>query len=163
METPLELTVSDLLRGRGWRLAVAESCTGGLIGHRLTQVPGSSRYLDRALVCYSNEAKQELLGVPKHLFRRFGAVSSLVARAMARGVRRRSKTLVGLSVTGIAGPCGGSKQKPVGSVFIGIDGPTGTRVRQFQFQGDRESIKMRASQAALDILRQYLLHKKWSK
>jgi nicotinamide-nucleotide amidase len=156
----MEEIVGQHLLANDLTLAVAESCTGGLIGHRLTQIPGSSRYLDRALVCYSNQAKQELLDVPKHLIRRYGAVSSLVARAMARGVRRKSKTVLGLSVTGIAGPGGGSKQKPVGLVFIGIDGPGGTRVRQFHFQGDRPSIKMRASQAALEILRQYLLHKK---
>lgn len=158
----MEEIVGQHLLANDLTLAVAESCTGGLIGHRLTQVPGSSSYLDRALVCYSNQAKEELLSVPKHLFHRFGAVSSLVARAMARGVRRTSKTVLGLSVTGIAGPGGGSKQKPVGLVFVGIDGPGGTRVRQFHFQGDRQSIKMRASQAALNILRQYLLHKKWS-
>ena len=154
-----EIVGQDLLLN-DWTLGVAESCTGGLIGHRLTQVPGSSRYLDRALVCYSNQAKQELLDVPKFLFKRFGAVSSLVARAMAQGVRRRSNTMLGLSVTGIAGPGGGSKLKPVGLVFIGLDGPGGTRVRKFLFQGDRESIKMRASQAALDVLRRYLLSKK---
>ena len=157
----MEEIVGQHLLANDLTLAVAESCTGGLIAHRLTQVPGSSSYIDRSLVCYSNLAKQELLGVPKHLFRRFGAVSSLVARAMARGVRRISKTSLGLSITGIAGPGGGSKQKPVGLVFIGLDGPGGTRVRQFHFQGDRQSIKMRASQAALDILRQYLLHQKW--
>ncbi len=157
----MEEIVGQHLFAKDLTLAVAESCTGGLIGHRLTQVPGSSSYLDRVLVCYSNQAKQELLKVPNHLFRRFGSVSSLVARAMARGVRRISKTNLGLSITGIAGPGGGSIQKPVGLVFIGIDGPSGTRVRQFQFQGDRQSIKMRASQAALDILRQYLLHRKW--
>ena len=157
----MEEIVGEYLLAHDLTLAIAESCTGGLIGHRLTQVSGSSRYLDRALVCYSNQAKQELLDVPKHLIRRFGAVSSLVARAMARGVRKKSQTDLGLSVTGIAGPGGGSKLKPVGLVFIGIDGQGGTRVRQFHFQGDRETIKMRASQAALDLLRQYILHKKW--
>ena len=157
----MEEVVGKLLRANDLTVAVAESCTGGLIGHRLTQVPGSSSYLDRALVCYSNQAKQELLGVPKHLLRRFGAVSSLVARAMARGIRKSSKTELGLSVTGVAGPGGGSKHKPVGLVFIGVDGPGGTRVRQFHFQGDRQTIKVRASQAALDILRKYLLYKKW--
>ena len=156
----MEEIVGQQLFANDLTLAVAESCTGGLIGHRLTQVPGSSNYLDRVLVCYSNQAKEELLDVPKPLFRRFGAVSSLVARAMARGVRRRSKAMLGLSVTGIAGPGGGTKQKPVGSVFIGIDGPNGTRVREFHFQGDRQTIKLRASQAALEILRQYLVHKK---
>ena len=156
----MEDIVGKYLLADDLTLAVAESCTGGLIGHRLTQVPGSSRYLDRALVCYSNQAKQDLLDVPKSLLRRLGAVSSLVARAMARGVRRRSQTMLGLSVTGIAGPNGGSKQKPVGLVFIAIDGPGGTRVAKFNFHGDRQTIKLRASQAALDLLRKYLLHKR---
>lgn len=157
----MEEVVGQYLLSHGLTLAVAESCTGGLIGHRLTQVPGSSGYLDRALVCYSNRAKQELLAVPNYLLRRFGAVSSLVARAMARGVRKKSHTVLGLAVTGIAGPGGGSPQKPVGLVYVGMDGPDGTKVQKFLFHGDRHSIKIRASQAALAILREYLLHKKW--
>lgn len=156
----MEEIVGQSLRSEKLTLSLAESCTGGLIGHRLTQVPGSSHFLDRSLVCYSNQAKQELLGVPKSLLRRFGAVSSLVARAMARGVRSKSNTALGLSVTGIAGPGGGTKQKPVGLVFIALDSPAGTQVQKFCFHGDRGTIKMRASQAALDILRKYLLKRK---
>ena len=139
-------------------VALAESCTGGLIGHRLTQVPGSSSYLDRGFICYSNQAKQELLGVPKKVLQRYGAVSAPVAKAMATGARARSHTDLGLSVTGIAGPGGGTAQKPVGLVFMGIDGPHGAYAKQFQFYGARPDIKMRASQAALNMLRLYLLN-----
>jgi len=141
-------------------LAVAESCTGGLVGHRLTQVPGSSTYLDRVAVCYSDQAKIELLGVPKHLIRRHGAVSAEVAAAMARGIRLRSHAGVGLSVTGIAGPGGATAQKPIGLVYVGLNaGRSGqsSLIREFRFHGDRHSIKLRASQAALEMLRQWLV------
>lgn len=141
-------------------LAVAESCTGGLIGHRLTQVPGSSTYLDRVVVCYSDQAKIELLGVPKRLILRHGAVSAEVGAAMARGIRLRSHAGVGLSVTGIAGPRGGTAQKPVGLVYVGLNaGRSGqsSQIREFRFHGDRHSIKLRASQAALEMLRQWLV------
>ena len=154
----MEAMVGQYLRARYLTLATAESCTGGLIGHRLTQVPGSSGYFDRALVCYSNQAKQDLLGVSPHALRRYGAVSAQVVRSMARGVRKRSHTSIGLGITGIAGPDGGSKQKPVGLVFIGLDSPSGTKSWRFQFHGDRQTIQMRSSQAALDVLRRYLLN-----
>ncbi|MEE8608130.1 MAG: nicotinamide-nucleotide amidohydrolase family protein, partial [Nitrospiraceae bacterium] len=141
--------------------------TGGLIGHRLTQVPGSSAYLDRVVVCYSDQAKTELLDVPAELLARYGAVSEEVARAMASGIRARSQASIGVSVTGIAGPGGGTAQKPVGLVFVGLDsdlsqGPkrrrNGTRLAQeFRFHGDRETIKLRASQAAMDVLRRCLI------
>jgi nicotinamide-nucleotide amidase len=138
-------------------ISVAESCTGGLIGHRLTQVAGSSAYLDRVLVCYSNEAKLELLDVSKAILARHGAVSSEVAAAMARGVRERSRADVGLSVTGIAGPGGGTAQKPVGLVYVGFDAVgTGVLAKEFRFHGPRDTIKMRASQAALNLVRQWL-------
>ena len=155
----MEEVVGECLRSHGLTLAVAESCTGGLISHRLTQVPGSSSYLDRSLVCYSNQAKQDLLGVSPAILRRHGAVSAPVARAMARGIRKQSQAVFGLAVTGIAGPGGGSKQKPVGLVFVGLDWPGGTTVCKFYFHGDRPTIKMRASQAALDVLRRQLLQK----
>ena len=155
----MENVVGQQLKSTSVTLALAESCTGGLIGHRLTQVPGSSSYLDRGFVCYSNQAKQDLLGVPQKLLQRYGAVSAPVAKAMAVGSRTRSRTDIGLSVTGIAGPGGGSAQKPVGLVFIGIDGPHGPGTKKFQFHGDRQDVKMRASQAALNFLRLYLLHK----
>ena len=161
----MEQVVGRHLTKRGLMLAVGESCTGGLIGHRLTEVPGSSAYLDRVAVCYSNRAKVELLGVPERLIRRHGAVSAEVAAAMARGIRMRSQAQVGLSVTGIAGPDGGTPQKPVGLVFVGLDAAglgrgsragAGRVTREFRFHGPREAIKLRASQAALDILRQWL-------
>jgi nicotinamide-nucleotide amidase len=139
---------------------VAESCTGGLIGHRLTQVPGSSAYVDRAAVCYSNRAKTEMLGVSEELIAQEGAVSKEVAAAMARGIRERAKVSVGLSVTGIAGPGGATESKPVGLVYIGLDGGTGQPItKEFRFHGDRSVIKQRSSQAALDLLRRWLLDK----
>jgi competence/damage-inducible protein CinA-like protein len=153
----MEEVVGHALATRRMTIAVAESCTGGLIGHRLTQVPGSSAYLDRALVCYSNEAKMELLDVPKAVLARHGAVSPEIAAAMARGVRERSKTDVGLSVTGIAGPGGGTVQKPIGLVYVGFDAKgTGVLAKEFRFHGPRDTIKLRASQAALNVLRQWL-------
>jgi nicotinamide-nucleotide amidase len=155
----MEGVVGQALAARGLTVAVAESCTGGLIGHRITQVPGSSSYFDRSVICYSDEAKQELLGVPEALIRDHGAVSAEVAAAMAGGIRVRSRTDIGLSVTGIAGPRGGTKRKPVGLVCVGLDSgvtPTRRETRQFHFHGDRHMIKLRASQAALNVLRLYL-------
>lgn len=153
----MEEVVGRALATRKMTISVAESCTGGLLGHRLTQIPGSSNYLDRALVCYSNEAKMELLGVPKVILARHGAVSPEVAAAMARGVRERSKTDVGLSVTGIAGPGGSTAQKPVGLVYVGFDAKgAGVLAKEFRFHGSRDVIKLRASQAALNLLRQWL-------
>ena len=158
-EQTMEGVVGEQLTSACFTLALAESCTGGLIGHRLTQVPGSSSYLERGFICYSNQAKQDLLGVPRNILARNGAVSAPVAKAMAVGARTRSHTDIGLSVTGIAGPGGGSAKKPVGLVFIGIDGPHGSDAKKFQFHGDRQDIKMRASQAALNMLRLYTLGK----
>jgi len=156
----MEEIVGRELTKRGLVLAVAESCTGGLIGHRLTQVPGSSAYVDRGAVCYSNRAKTEMLGVPVDLIARRGAVSEEVAAAMACGIRERANVSVGLSVTGIAGPGGGTEAKPVGLVYIGLDDGTGRPItREFRFHGDRNVIKQRSSQAALDVLRRWLLDK----
>ena len=139
-------------------VAIAESCTGGLIGHRLTQVAGSSAYLDRGAVCYSNRAKTEMLGVPADLIVKHGAVSQEVAASMAKGIRERANVSVGLSVTGIAGPGGGTATKPVGLVYIGLDDGTGQPIAQeFRFHGDRTAIKQRSSQAALNLLRRWLL------
>jgi nicotinamide-nucleotide amidase len=159
----MEAVIGRHLAGRKVTLAVAESCTGGLIGHRLTQVPGSSTYLDRVAVCYSNRAKIELLGVPESLIRRHGAVSGPVAEAMAKGIRIKSRVDIGLSVTGIAGPGGGTVQKPVGLVFIGLSArrvhgePGGSVVKEVRFHGPRDAVKLRASQAALNLLRQWLI------
>ncbi|MDP9131983.1 MAG: competence/damage-inducible protein A [Nitrospirota bacterium] len=157
----MESVVGHLLGEQKLTLAVAESCTGGLIGHRLTQISGSSAYLDRVAVTYSNRAKVEMLGVPKDVIGRHGAVSSEVAAAMARGIRQRSGTSIGLSVTGIAGPGGATETKPVGLVFVGLDGgPNEARTKEFRFHGDRQVIKQRASQAALDLLRRWLIEKR---
>lgn len=153
----MEHVVGRLLAAKALTLAVAESCTGGLIGHRLTQVAGSSGYLDRCMVCYSNQAKTELLGVPPKLLQRHGAVSPEVAAAMAQGVRERSGVGIGLSVTGIAGPGGGGPHKPVGLVYVGLASHQQTLTREFRLHGDRARIKLRASQAALDVLRRWLL------
>ncbi len=154
----MESVVGRLLGEQRLTLAVAESCTGGLIGHRLTQISGSSAYLDRVAVTYSNRAKVEMLGVPKDMIGRHGAVSSEVAAAMARGIRERSGTSIGLSVTGIAGPGGATETKPVGLVFVGLDGGRNEALtKEFRFHGDRQVIKQRASQAALDLLRRWLI------
>jgi nicotinamide-nucleotide amidase len=156
----MEEVVGRELTQRGFMLAVAESCTGGLIGHRLTQVAGSSAYLDRGAVCYSNRAKTEMLGVPPELIAQHGAVSKEVAMAMACGIRQRAHVSVGLSVTGIAGPGGGTEAKPIGLVYVGLDDGTGRpSSREFRFHGDRHVIKQRSSQAALDYLRRWLLGK----
>lgn len=154
----MEEVVGRLLAKQRRTLAVAESCTGGLIGHRITQVSGSSAYFDRGVICYSNKAKVEVLGVPADLIDRHGAVSAEVAASMARGVRERSAASVGLSVTGIAGPSGATAEKPVGLVYIGLHAETGDSItKEFRFHGDRAAIKQRSSQAALDLLRRWLL------
>jgi nicotinamide-nucleotide amidase len=154
----MEEVVGRLLAKQHRTVALAESCTGGLIGHRLTQVPGSSSYMDRGVICYSNRAKVELLGVRPELIEQQGAVSAEVAAAMAKGVRERSGVSVGLSVTGIAGPGGGTTAKPVGLVYIGLNADDGTSlVKEHRFHGDRTVIKQRSSQAALDLLRRWLL------
>ena len=156
----LEEVVGRLLRQRQLTVAVAESCTGGLIGYRLTQVPGSSAYVDRGVLCYSNQAKTDLLAVPARLIEQHGAVSREVAEAMAKGMRDRAGVSVALSVTGIAGPGGATETKPVGLVYIGLDGGSGdVMTKEFRFHGDRSVIRQRAAQAALDLLRRWLIAK----
>jgi len=152
----LETVVGRLLLARGLTVSVAESCTGGLLGNRLTNIAGSSRYIERGVIVYSNRAKEELLGVPEDLLRAHGAVSEPVARAMAEGVCRISGSPCGLAVTGIAGPDGGSAEKPVGTVYIGCATPDGIEVRRCRFDGDRVAIKWQSSQTALDMLRRRL-------
>lgn len=152
----MEEVVGQQFRDRELTIALAESCTGGLIAHRLTQVPGSSEYVDRGVVCYSDRAKIELLGVSESLLKKCGAVSAQVAKAMARGIRTRSNADVGLSVTGIAGPGGGTVHKPVGLVYVGLATAAESYTKEFRFHGEREAIKLRSSQGALDILRRWL-------
>jgi nicotinamide-nucleotide amidase len=149
--------VGGLLRERSLRLALAESCTGGLLGARLTDVPGASHFLERAFVTYSNRSKTEELGVDAGLLERHGAVSEEVAAAMAAGARRASGVEVGVAITGVAGPDGGTAEKPVGLVFVALDGAAGTRVRRALFPGNRERVRFQATQAALEMLRRGLL------
>lgn len=154
----MEAVIGRLLSNRNLTIALAESCTGGLIGHRLTQVPGASTYVDRGAMCYSNRAKTDMLGVPAELIAKHGAVSREVAAAMAQGIRERAGASVGLSVTGIAGPGGATESKPVGLVYVGLDGGAGdTMTKEFRFHGDRTVIKQRSSQAALDLVRRWLI------
>jgi len=153
----LPQVVVELMRGRGLTLALAESCTGGLLSARLTDVPGASAILDRAFVTYSNRAKVEELGVEASLVEGHGAVSAEVAAAMAAGARRVDDVDVGVGITGVAGPDGGTADKPVGLVFIAIDGAAGTRVHRSQFPGGRERVRYQATQVALEMLRRGLL------
>ncbi|MBI4003535.1 MAG: competence/damage-inducible protein A [Candidatus Omnitrophica bacterium] len=153
----LEGAVGQLLVRRRQTLAVAESCTGGLVSDRITNVPGSSRYLRGSVVAYHNDIKRGLLGVPAAMLARDGAVSVPVARAMAQGVRRMAGSDVGLAVTGIAGPTGATAKKPVGLIFLGLADRRGVASLRCQFFGDRVSVKMQAAQTALDFLRRRLL------
>jgi nicotinamide-nucleotide amidase len=153
----LEVVIGDLLRERKFTIAVAESCTGGLLASRLTDVPGSSAYVERGVVCYSNESKIDMVGVPEVLIRDHGAVSEPVADAMATGIRARAGTNVGIGITGIAGPDGGTPEKPVGTVCIAVLLNDEKRVRTFPFFGGREMVKFQATQAAMNMLRLLLL------
>ena len=153
----MESVLGGMLASRGLTIAVAESCTGGLIAHRLTGVSGSSAYVERCLVTYSNASKTALLGVDADLIAAHGAVSREVALAMARGVRTTAGTDIGLSTTGIAGPTGGSPDKPVGTVWIGIDDTSGALAMKFLFSGTRLAVKERAAQAAMELVRRRLL------
>lgn len=155
-ETMEEVVGLKLTLGN-YTLAVAESCTGGLIAQRLTDVPGSSKYFIEGVVAYSNDAKTRTLGVEPMLLMEHGAVSGPVAEAMAEGVRKRAGTDFGISVTGIAGPGGGTEEKPVGTVFIGISSEAGTEHRKLKLPGDRNLVRWRSSQAALDLLRRRLI------
>ena len=149
--------VTDLLRERSLTLALAESCTGGLLSARLTDVPGVSAVLERAVVSYANRAKVEALGVDAALLERHGAVSEEVAVAMAAGIMRAARSDVAVAITGIAGPDGGTNDKPVGLVFVAICGAAGTRVRRNHFPGGRELVRQQATQVALEMLRRGLL------
>lgn len=149
----LEQVVGEWLSLKGYTLAVAESCTGGLLAGRITDVPGSSKYFLQGVVAYSNEAKVNLLGVPNKLLQEHGAVSAEVAEAMAIGIRRRAHSTVGIGITGIAGPDGGSETKPVGLVYIGLADEVQSSSRKFTFPGDRQLIRNLSVRAALDMIR----------
>jgi len=156
-EETLECVVVRKLIERGLTLGLAESCTGGLVAHRITNVPGSSETMIGGIVAYANEAKVKLLGVPEETLRAHGAVSPETARAMAEGAARAFGTDVALGITGIAGPGGGTDEKPVGLVYIALATPSGVEVTKNMYGGSREDIKMRASQTALNMLRMYLI------
>jgi nicotinamide-nucleotide amidase len=153
----MEEVVGNLLKSRKETVSVAESCTGGLIGMRLTEIPGSSAYFLQGMVTYSNAAKRQALGVPAATLEKFGAVSSETAKAMAEGMRKVAGTDYAISVTGIAGPDGGSDEKPVGTVYIGYADSQKTKSLHFTLPGDRYLIRWRSSQAALDYLRRQIL------
>jgi nicotinamide-nucleotide amidase len=153
----LPAVVAGLLLERKMSLAVAESCTGGLLSTRLTDVPGASGFLDRSFVTYSNRSKVEELGVEGEMLERTGAVSEEVAAAMASGARRVAGSQLGIGITGIAGPDGGSEDKPVGLVYVALDGAAGTRVKRAHFPGGRDRVRFQATQVALEMLRRGLL------
>jgi PncC family amidohydrolase len=153
----MEGVVGRLLRARCSTIAIAESCTGGLIAHRITEIPGSSDYFLLGVVAYSNQAKETLLGVPHALLERNGPVSKETAEQMAAGVREGNKATIGIATTGIAGPTGGTSENPVGRVFIGLATEAVREVKQYDLSGDRHEIKLMASELALDMVRRYLL------
>ena len=155
-ERPIEEIVLALCRTRGLTLAAAESCTGGLLGARLTSVPGSSDVFRGGVVAYADDVKTEQLGVPGDVLSAHGAVSRPVAAAMASGVRHRLRADVGVSVTGVAGPGGGTADKPVGLVFVHAESPNGDRGADFSLPADRESIRRRAVVTALHLVRRLL-------
>ena len=157
----LSEVVGELLRRDGFRVAVGESCTGGLVIARLVDVPGSSSYVETGVIAYSNEVKRTVLGVDPGLLKTHGAVSEAVAVAMAEGARQVGATDIGIGVTGVAGPGGGSDEKPVGTVCFGVVGPASEReARTVRFPGDRAMIRRQATGAALDLLRRVLLRRK---
>ena len=149
----LEAVVAELLKSRALTIATAESCSGGLLASRLTDVPGSSAYMQQGVVCYSNASKTQWLGVPATLIEEYGAVSEPVAKAMAAGIRKAASTDIGVGITGIAGPGGGTPEKPVGTVAIAVSALSEERVRTFQFFGARDLVKFQSAQAALNMIR----------
>ena len=146
-----EERILELCISKGWNLVVAESCTGGLIGARLTSVPGSSSYFAGGVIAYSNDLKKNLLNVSAGLLESEGAVSGPVVEAMARGGIAATGADCGISVTGVAGPDGGTEEKPVGTVWVGITTPTGTTSKQYRFQGNREEVREQTVKTALEL------------
>jgi nicotinamide-nucleotide amidase len=153
----IEQIVSYLLQMRGMTLATAESCTGGLLAQRITSLSGSSRYFLGGAVVYSNELKTQFAGVPKALIDQHGAVSREVAQALAEGIRKRCLSSYGVGITGVAGPTGGTEQKPVGLLYVALAGEEGTQVVERNFPGDRARIRQFATQQALEMIRRALL------
>jgi PncC family amidohydrolase len=159
----LEKIIGDRLKERGWTLSIAESCTGGLISDRLTDVPGSSDYFEGGMVTYSNESKAKHLGIPLDYIKKYGAVSPQVARKMAQGVRKAFNTTFGLSTTGVAGPTGGTKRAPIGRVFIGFTNGRRTWVRREDFKGSRREIKRKAAERSLKFFYETLIRSRRSR
>jgi PncC family amidohydrolase len=162
MRNSLEKTIGDYLRNKGWTLSIAESCTGGLISDRITDVSGSSDYFMGGMVNYSNESKARHLGIPLNYIKRHGAVSPQVAKKMAQGVRKTFNTTFGLSTTGVAGPTGGTKRSPIGRVFIGVASGKRTWVRQHDFKGGRREIKEKATERSLEFFYEILVRSRRS-
>jgi PncC family amidohydrolase len=158
----LEKAIGDLLREREWTLSVAESCTGGLICDRITDITGSSDYFKGGMVTYSNESKAKHLEMTLNYIKRYGAVSPQVARKMGQGVRKAFGTTFGLSTTGVAGPTGGTKRAPIGRVFIGLTNGRKTWVRREDLRGSRKEIKRKASEEALQFFYKRLIHSRHS-
>ena len=157
MEDALSKQVGDLLACKNLTLAVAESCTGGLLGHCITSISGSSTYFKGGVIAYSNDIKTSMLGVAPELLAREGAVSEAVAGAMAEGIMNRFGADIGIGITGVAGPTGGTDKKPIGLVYIGLTHNGDSVVRKFSFSGEtREQIKQAGAQAALEMLIKYL-------
>ena len=156
MDTSLEIQIGEALRDKGLRLALAESCTGGLVGHRVTNIPGSSTYYMGSVTAYAYEAKVRLLGVQWETLEKHGAVSDETVAEMALGVRRALAADVGVSISGIAGPGGGTPQKPVGLVYFGLSAAKGIWTTFQNFKGDREQVKEQAADFALQYVLQYL-------
>lgn len=152
----IESELKDLFVKKKLTLTVAESCTGGLVGHRITNIPGSSKYFQMSVVAYSDEVKNKVLGVPIDVLREFGAVSSQTATAMAKRVKKLAQTDVGLGITGIAGPDGGTKEKPVGLVYIAVVTDDKIVCRECRFDGQRHDIKNQTAQKALELLCEFL-------
>ena len=158
----LEKLIGDLLREKGWTLSIAESCTGGLICDRITNVPGSSDYFEGGMVTYSNESKAKHLGIPLDYIKKYGAVSPQVAKKMAQGVRKAFDTTFGLSTTGVAGPTGGTKRSPIGRVFIGFTNGRRTWVKKEDLKGSRREIKEKTTEKALQFFYEILIHSRHS-
>ena len=154
----LEKAIGNLLRQKGWTLSIAESCTGGLICDRITNISGSSNYFMGGMVNYSNESKAKHLGVPLDEIRRYGAVSPQVAKKMAQGVRKAFNTTFGLSTTGVAGPTGGTRRSPVGRVFIGFTDGKRTWVKREDLKRGRREIKRKATEKGLQFFYEKLIN-----
>jgi PncC family amidohydrolase len=157
LEKPLEVEIGKLLHERGLTLAVAESCTGGLVGHRVTNVPGSSEYFAGGVIVYSYEAKVKLLDVAWDTLNALGAVSSETVLEMARGAKKLLDVNIAVSVSGIAGPGGGTESKPVGTTWVGLVTDDGEWAQEFHFQGSREENKEFSADAAFQMILEYLL------